>query len=72
MKDGKLTYTSMTRGDFSMEFHNDEDYVLFNTDTTVENIVEYVAEKYKDELISAKVTSVYVSEGLSKGAMIKL
>lgn len=69
--DSVQSYTSMSRGDFSIEFFNQDQVVLFDTDTTIENIVEYVDVKWGAKLKEVGVTALYISEGLTKGAMVK-
>lgn len=70
-----ISYTSQTRGDFTMAlpvqqpFHK---FVVFETETTIEHIIEYVAALFKPQLQSLKATKLYVSEGLSKGALMEL
>lgn len=70
-----ISYTSQTRGDFTMElpvqrpFHK---FVVFETETTIEHIIEYVAALFKPQLKSLKATRLFVSEGLSKGALMNL
>lgn len=71
----EIRYNSQTRGEFSMElpvtrpFHK---FVVLETETTIEHIIEYVAASFKTQLQSLKATRLYVSEGLSKGAVMDL
>lgn len=71
----EIRYQSQTRGEFSMEmpvsrpFHK---LVVLETETTIEHIIEYVAAAFKTQLKSIKATRLYVSEGLSKGAVLDL
>ena len=43
--------------------------IVLPTETTVEHLVDYVAERYKAELTGLRVEKLFVSEGLSKGAI---
>ncbi|MNI50752.1 hypothetical protein D3C73_1054410 [compost metagenome] len=71
----EIHYESQTRGAFSMEmpiarpFHK---FVVLETETTIEHIIEYVAALFKPQLQSLKATRLYVSEGLSKGALLTM
>lgn len=71
----EIRYQSQSRGEFSMEmpvarpFHK---FVVLETETTIEHIIEYVAAAYKTQLKSLNATRIYVSEGLSKGAVLEL
>lgn len=70
-----IQYESQTRGEFIMEmpvqrpFHK---FVVFETETTIEHIIEYVAALFKPQLQSLKATRLFVSEGLSKGALMDI
>lgn len=71
----EIRYQSQTRGEFSMSlpvarpFHK---FMVLETETTIEHIIEYVAQAFKTQLKSIKATRLYVSEGLSKGAVLDL
>jgi len=71
----EIRYESQTRGEFSMEmpvarpFHK---FIVLETETTIEHIIEYVAAAFKPQLKSLKATKLFVSEGLSKGALMDL
>lgn len=43
--------------------------VILNTETTVENLLEWFAHKYKEELSKVGCSKIFMSEGLSKGAV---
>ena len=43
---------------------------LLDTETTIENIVNYVEEKYRKQLLEVGTHTLFVSEGLSKGAVV--
>jgi len=64
-----LQYESMTRGAMEMNIIDLDSVVLFDTDTTVENIVEKIYNDNLDAFKALGITKLYVSEGLSKGAM---
>lgn len=71
----EIRYESQTRGEFSMEMpvaHPFHKFVVLETETTIEHIIEFVAARYKTQLKSIKATRLFVSEGLSKGALIDL
>lgn len=65
--DPKIQYTS-ERGFFSMSFH-DQKTIVMKKETTIENIVEHVSEVFKELLNFYCVKSIYISEGLQKGAI---
>lgn len=68
-----VEYVTQERGAFSARYKKDAyNLVILETETTVEHLVEYVAAKYADEFDALSVDAVLVSEGLSKGACIKL
>lgn len=43
--------------------------VVLETETTIEHLAQHLVDKFRDELKGAGATSLYVSEGLSKGAV---
>lgn len=57
-----------SRGAMSMKLKEGVKRAVLNTETTVEHLVDYVAERYHERLLQAGVTELFVSEGLSKGA----
>lgn len=57
-----------SRGDMKMRLFN-ADVIVMDTETTVENIVEYVMSKYNDRMKAVGIKCIYISEGLSKGAV---
>lgn len=59
-----------SRGRMSMMFKQDVKHVVLDTETTVEHLVDYIADTYRDDLIKAGVEELFVSEGLSKGACV--
>ena len=62
----KIEYTC-SRGEMKMEVLNQKTVVL-GTESTVEHLVDYVAQEWGDELEKVNIKKLYVSEGLSKGA----
>lgn len=66
-----IGYDSHSRGRFEANYTNTskQKCVVLETETTIEFLVEYIASTYKPALQFANVTELYVSEGLSKGAM---
>jgi 6-pyruvoyl-tetrahydropterin synthase len=64
------------RGFYRMEIDKNKEFVkyaILDTETTIEHLVEYIATKYHDILVNdIGATKLYVSEGLSKGAVVDL
>lgn len=46
--------------------------VILDTETTIEHLVSHVAEAFGDDIKALGVTRVFVSEGLSKGAIVEI
>lgn len=69
-----VQYTSSNRGLFSAIFIDNvnQKCVVLDSETTIEHLVDYVCNKYTRELQSIQARSVFVSEGLSKGAWREL
>lgn len=69
-----IAYQSTSRGVFTMSIWNQaqQKFVVLETETTIEHIIEYVAAAFETQLKSINATHLYVSEGLSKGAVLKL
>lgn len=65
-----LTY-KCSRGNMSMEVSQDQ-AVIINTETTVEHLVDYIVERWYDDFKKVGISSIWCSEGLSKGAMVNL
>lgn len=64
-----IEYTS-PRGTFSLKLNNaDQKIMILESETTIENIVETVAEVFKSDLDELGVTALYISEGVHKGAV---
>ena len=72
MEDTRLSYESFSRGQYDMVFKNRDDIMLFDTDTTVENLAIAIARDNAIALKSIGVKELYVSEGLTKGAVESL
>lgn len=66
----KVSYSTKERGRMSMSFT--QKFIVLETQTTVEHLVEYICARYYDQLVTAGVTELYVSEGLCKGAKVVL
>lgn len=64
-----IDYTSQ-RGAFHMT--TTQDRITLPTETTVENLAEFIAAKYRDDFVKVGATRVWVSEGLAKGAVVDL
>lgn len=62
----KVSYSTKERGHMSMSFT--QKFIVLETQTTVEHLVEYIRARYYDQLTTAGVVELYVSEGLCKGA----
>ncbi len=69
-----ITYCTDARGKFVASYRKVEDteLVVLNTETTIEYLIEYVADTFAAELRQCGATALMVSEGLSKGAYKKL
>jgi 6-pyruvoyl-tetrahydropterin synthase len=67
-----LSYTT-ERGLFRLELNKAlNSYILFDTETTIEFIGQYILDMYRDELKEAGVYAFVVSEGLNKGAYVDI
>lgn len=65
-----VAYETAERGKMSMSFS--QKFVVLETQTTVEHLVEYIRARYYDQLKAAGIKELYVSEGLCKGAKVLL
>lgn len=63
-----LEYTTQ-RGKFKLTIQGKPKLMYLNTETTIENLVTMIGRKYNRELEAVYAEEVYVSEGLSKGAV---
>lgn len=74
--DEKLTisYCTEARGEFTAGYFKvpATKIVVLDTETTIEYLIEYVAERFEYELSQCGASAIMVSEGLSKGAYKKL
>jgi 6-pyruvoyl-tetrahydropterin synthase len=72
--DRRISYVT-PRGEFEIVSVNYDAFssYVFETpqETTIENLVSVIAEMWEDDLKKIGAYSLYVSEGLSKGAMLK-
>lgn len=66
----KIEY-ECSRGHMQMQVVQQKS-VLLGTESTVEHLVDYVAEEWSDLLKHVNIKKLYVSEGLSKGAVVTL
>ncbi len=66
-----IEYTT-ERGFFRAEYDQSCKLIVLKTETTIEYIIEHVVEHFREDLASVQASSIYVSEGLSKGAVIQL
>lgn len=65
-----LEYKSQNRGLFRMSINTDVHKIkVLETETTVEYLADYVAEQLRGK---TKLKQIFVSEGLTKGALVKL
>ena len=61
---------STERGQFKLtQRSNDAKVCLFNTETTIENLTNAICDMFADDLNLIFASEVYISEGLSKGAV---
>jgi hypothetical protein len=69
-----MGYQSHSRGEFAANWKQGpkQKCVVLPTETTIEYLVDYVANKFAEQLASIDATELFVSEGLSKGAWVKL
>ncbi|AGN30170.2 6-pyruvoyl tetrahydropterin synthase-like protein [Vibrio phage nt-1] len=67
-KEDEVSYTSQ-RGNFYLRHENIK---VIPTETTVENLASYIASTYEEDFQRMGVQRVWVSEGLSKGAVVDI
>lgn len=65
-----VEYSTPERGEMTMTFS--QKFIVLETQTTVEHLVEYIRARYYYQLIAVGVKELYVSEGLCKGAKVVL
>jgi 6-pyruvoyl-tetrahydropterin synthase len=72
-----VTYDSKCRGTIQIKIISDDaKYQIVDTETTVENLTDFFVEQIKAECLTDgldvdKISSIYVSEGLAKGALFE-
>lgn len=66
-----IGYESLSRGHMSM-YCPDQKLILLNNEPTIENIGQYVMDKFSQELVDASVSSFYISEGPTKGCLVQV
>lgn len=64
-----IEYMSDTRGVFRSIYFHPHKWIVLDTESTIEYIIEYIREKFYDEL---RGHTVRISEGLSKGSEITI
>lgn len=64
-----IEYTT-ERGKFYAWYSKNHKIVVLPTESTVENLVDYVEATYHERLTALGVTHLFISEGLSKGAFV--
>ncbi len=77
---GYLAHADNIAGDRSVEYVSGRGYfrmqhentIWLPNETTVENLAEFIANKYRDEFEAMGASRLWVSEGLSKGAVVSL
>jgi 6-pyruvoyl-tetrahydropterin synthase len=67
-----VSYCTEQRGRFAITYNNTHPHEMFNQETTIENIVEFIMKKFGNELQYLGVRELYVSEGLAKGAVVTI
>ena len=67
-----ISYTTIDRGMFKALYSKDVKLVVLPSETTIEFLVEHVLSLFKEQLQEAGVKRLYLSEGLSKGALANL
>lgn len=68
-----VKYTCDAGDDYKIRLNTDvHNVIILNTETTVENLANWLVQRYRTELEKAGVTRVYMSEGLMKGAVVDL
>lgn len=67
-----IEYTT-PRGVFYSKYDSDNNkIVLIDSDTTVENLVDWFVNEFKEDLNKSGVKRVYMSEGLAKGSVAEV
>ena len=70
----RVEYDSGSRGTMSMTFTNREEHnvIVLDTETTIEYICNFIGLFYKEELRKNHVEYLVISEGLSKGSLLRV
>lgn len=73
----EIKYTSSNRGEMMAKYKLNSDkygakYIVLETETTAEHLVDYVVEMFYNDLNEIGATGLYLSEGLSKGTYIEI
>lgn len=69
----KIYYTAVDGREYSATYDNElNNVIVLETETTVEYLAEFIATEYGARLREFGCTDVYMSEGLQKGAAVKL
>lgn len=73
LEDGRVLvqYKSRDRG-FQEVVVDGDMVVILEDEPTIENIVKFIGVHFKEMLATSGIKSLYVSEGLSKGAVLKI
>lgn len=71
-QDFTIKYCTPARGDFLVTYRRTHPHKFFDVETTVENIVSTIVAELQEQLTDAGVETVYISEGLAKGACATL
>lgn len=68
-----IEYSTKERGRFELRLlYPDQSIIILRKETTIENLVEWAAEIYREKLKKVGVTTLYMSEGQNKGARFNL
>lgn len=67
-----VQYDDLDGTRYHVEYQPGHHPVEVQTETTIENLVNFISDRYKNELSEMKAVDLYVSEGLNKGAYLQL
>ena len=65
-----ISYTDPDGCLYQVVYYDRESLLILPTETTIENIASFLAQKYSTALIQAGCTQMWISEGLCKGATV--
>lgn len=68
----KIEYTVENEHFKNTYLKNGNKIIISDEETTAENLINLIAERYKEELKGAGVTKLFLSEGLQKGSVLNL